>query len=271
MPQILFEETPPFYIEKEAFKAPMAAMHYHHAFELYYILHGEREYFIGDRFYRMFEGDLVLIPEGMLHRTAGKGATRFLVYFSKEFLATYFQNDLLCALPLQEPFVFRADARMRETLEHDLGNMLSAFENACDTDRTARALSAARLGSLLLMISRAPNHYMPESFTDERMAEIVRYINEHYSDIESIDSIAKHFYISKYHLCRIFNKNLGVPLITYLNTIKVRAAMRLMESDKLNITEIATRCGFNSSSYFCKVFTGEMGMSPTAYRKRPRS
>ncbi|MBQ9802628.1 MAG: helix-turn-helix transcriptional regulator [Clostridia bacterium] len=270
MPQISFEETPPFHIEKKTFKTPLAAMNYHRAFELYYILHGEREYFIGDRFYRVFQGDLVLIPEGMLHRTAGKGATRFLMYFSKEFLATYFQSELLGALPLQEPFVFRADARMRETLERDLGDMLNTFESTCATDRAARAMLAARLGSLLLMISRAPNHYMPESFTDGRIAEVVRYINEHYSDIESIDRIAEQFYISKYHLCRSFTKNLGVPLITYLNTIKVRAAVRLMTNDKLNITEIATRCGFNSSSYFCKVFTGEMGMSPTAYRKRLR-
>ena len=39
-----------FYIKKDIYKVPMAAMHYHVTFELYYLVHGEREYFIEDRF-----------------------------------------------------------------------------------------------------------------------------------------------------------------------------------------------------------------------------
>ncbi|MBQ2757125.1 MAG: helix-turn-helix transcriptional regulator, partial [Clostridia bacterium] len=121
---------------------------------------------------------------------------------------------------------------------------------------------------LLLSLTHAPNHYVQADFSDKRIADIVRYINEQYGTIESIDEIAERFYISKYHLCRIFNKNLGVSLISYLNTIKIRAAIELMQSTHLNITDIATRSGFNSSSYFCKVFTDEIGLSPTAYRKK---
>ena len=34
-----------------------------------------------------------------------------------------------------------------------------------------------------------------------------------------------------------------------------------------NMTDIATNCGFNSASYFCKVFKKEKGISPTEYRK----
>jgi AraC-like DNA-binding protein len=43
-----------------------------------------------------------------------------------------------------------------------------------------------------------------------------------------------------------------------------------MQNEKLNLTEIATRSGFNSSSYFCKVFKAEKGVSPTVYRKNLR-
>ena len=45
----------------------------------------------------------------------------------------------------------------------------------------------------------------------------------------------------------------------------------LMKRGSYNLTEIAMECGFNSSSYFCKVFKNEKGISPTEYRKQLRS
>ena len=64
----------------------------------------------------------------------------------------------------------------------------------------------------------------------------------------------------------MFAKELGVSLISYVNMIKIRAACAMLEANKLSLTEIALECGFNSSSYFCKVFKREVGVSPKAYR-----
>jgi AraC-like DNA-binding protein len=122
-----------------------------------------------------------------------------------------------------------------------------------------------------MLLREKRNHYAPEVYADRRIGEIVRYINDHFAEIEDIEEVAERFYVSKYHLCRIFNKSLGLPLISYLNTIKIRAAAELMQNEKLNLTEIATRSGFNSSSYFCKVFKAEKGVSPTVYRKNLHS
>ena len=101
MPQLIYQAIPEIYIEKAVRKSTMPHMHDHDAFELYYLCRGEREYFIGDQFYKIGEGDLVLIPPNLLHRTAGKGATRFLLYFSGVFLHRFFtdENGLLRALP----------------------------------------------------------------------------------------------------------------------------------------------------------------------------
>ena len=73
MPQVKNDPSLDFYIEKAIGKATMPHMHDHSAFELYYLCRGEREYFIGDKFYKIGEGDLVLIPHNLLHRTAGSG------------------------------------------------------------------------------------------------------------------------------------------------------------------------------------------------------
>ena len=261
MPQMTCDTIPDFYIEKAVGKATMPHMHDHEAFELYYLCRGEREYFIGDRFYKIGEGDIVLIPKGLLHRTAGKGATRFLVYFTEAFLRRFFSEEMTKALPLEEAIVFRPS----ESLRAEIGGALSAM--LAEYAEGNVPLVASRLCHLLFGIASAPNGYTMAPFSDRRIGQIVRYINEHYGEITDIGQIAARFCISKYHLCRTFNKNFGLPLVSYLNTIKIRAAEELMKNERLNLTEIATRSGFNSSSYFCKVFKAGKGVSPTAYRK----
>ena len=264
MPQLTYDTIPDFYIEKAVGKATMPHMHDHRAFELYYLCRGEREYFIGDQFYKIGEGDLVLIPHNLLHRTAGKGATRYLLYFSESFLRRFFTDEMISQLPLDKPMVFRPGESLRPSIESELSVMLSEYSEG------KTHLFASRLCHLLFHIASTQNSYTDTPFSDRRIEQIVRYINEHYGEITDIEQIAERFFISKYHLCRTFNKTLGLPLVSYLNTIKIRAAAELMQNEKLNLTEIATRSGFNSSSYFCKVFKAEKGVAPTVYRKSLR-
>ena len=268
MAQIQLVEATDFHVEKDVFKAPMPAMHYHPTHELYYLVKGEREYFVDDRFFKVEEGDLVFVPRNMLHRTAGKGASRYLVYFSNAFLQKFFTAHTLEALLPKEPLVFRPDEGERAQLEQTLATLCVEYNRAEPhvTPKNEQVL-AGLLHRVLFTMGCTSNTYVPHSYADARVAQIIKYINENFSHITDIEEIAAHFFISKYHLCRIFNKNLGIPLVTYLNNIKIREACRLIKRGELNLTEIAMRCGFNSSSYFCKVFKGEKGVSPTEYRK----
>ncbi len=241
-------------------------MHYHHTYELYYLLNGEREYFIGDKFYRVFDGDLVLIPRNTIHRTAGKDAARYLLYFSSNFLSEYFKDELISKLPLNRPLVLRPDDDIRKHIERMLKQMYSIYK---DDSQDNEAILASALCSLLFDVFRSQNQYVSSECSDARFEAIIQYINNNYAKIDNIEDVARKFFISKYHLCRMFNKNLNVSFISHLNAIKVRAAVELLHQSKLSLTEIATRCGFNSSSYFCKVFKGEKGVSPSAYRQNP--
>lgn len=264
MAQIVYIDAQDFYIEKETMKVPLPAMHHHPSLELYYLVKGEREYFIDDQFFQLTEGDLVLIPSGVLHRTAGKGANRFLVYFSEEFWRRFFTPAATDHLFFNRPFVFRPDAALRERLLAFFNTLLGEFQKPDADD----AVLAGYLYQILFLMHHEHNTYVPKAYSDARIGEIVKYINENYNQISDISEIAAHFFISKFHLCRTFNKSLGVPLITYLNTIKVREACLMMQDGKHTLTEIATKCGFNSASYFCKVFKGEKGISPTEYKKK---
>ena len=249
----------------------MASMHFHSAFEVYYLINGEREYFIEDRFVKITDGDLLLIPPNTLHRTAGKGASRVLLHFTEEFLLRYFSREMIDRVIREKQVkVFRASRAEREKMEGILSSMLLLYTDQEDADIDFPAL-AFYLLELLFEISSAKNNYVARCYSDQRISHIMQYINENYTKIASIEEIAERFFISKFYLCRLFAREMGMPLISYLNMVKVRAACSLIETEPLTLTEIALRCGFNSSSYFCKVFKAEMGVSPSAYRIQQKS
>ena len=83
----------------------------------------------------------------------------------------------------------------------------------------------------------------------------------------SLDALAAHFYISKYHLCREFRKYTHNSIIEYLNFVRVIHAQRLfMETDK-NVSEVAAAVGFASLTHFERIFTKMTGQKPLASRR----
>lgn len=271
MPSIEYISARDIYIERETVRQPILTMHRHRTYELYYMVKGQREYFIEDRFFMVKEGDFVLIPRNVFHRTDGEGGLRYLVHFSENYLRKFFAEETLSGLLGKIPFLFRGETRVREQLTGILAAMLAEFRQAEEAQQPQDELKlSGYVYQLLYTMAYSANIYVPHAYSDERITRIIQYINENFNRITDIDQIAEHFFISKYHLCRFFRKNLGIPLVAYLNTIKITQACTMMKQGCSNMTQIAMECGFNSSSYFCKVFKKERGISPTEYRKKHR-
>lgn len=96
------------------------------------------------------------------------------------------------------------------------------------------------------------------------------YIHEHYPEPITRKEIAAHVSVSARHLDRCFCEELSVTPIVYLNRFRLRQARRLLESGTLSIGEVAAAVGYSDSSYFCRVFRRETGMSPSDYIRAHR-
>ncbi len=267
MAQIIFDEQPSLYIEQETCKMLMPDMHYHNTCELYYILEGGREYFIEDKFFTTHKGDFVYIPAEMLHRTDGQLTTRILTYVSTGFMEKFFTKAMEGTILPHEPFVFRPEESLSEEFDGMLVELYTKYRAHID-DPSGKddTVIAGLLFKILFFCATEKNTYVEQPFPDKRISSIVQYINRNFAQITSIEEIANHFFLSKYYLCHMFKASLGVPLITYLHTIRIKAACEMIESGKYKITEIATKCGFNTTPYFCKVFKDEKGMTPSEYK-----
>ncbi len=96
------------------------------------------------------------------------------------------------------------------------------------------------------------------------------YIHAHYAEEISRNDIARYLGVNESHLTHCFDRELGIPPMTYLNRYRIRQARKMLESAPHSITEVAMAAGFSSPSYFARVFLKEVGVTPRAYRRGER-
>lgn len=96
--------------------------------------------------------------------------------------------------------------------------------------------------------------------------EIVHFIDANYADDLSIKRISQLFYMSPVYLGRLFTRNMGMKLNTYLNAVRIRNAQDMLKGTDDKIFNVCTQVGYKSLKYFYKIFKEETGMTPNEYR-----
>lgn len=106
-----------------------------------------------------------------------------------------------------------------------------------------------------------------ETSTDNQLINnIIVYINKNYMEEISLSALANTFYLSKEHLSRLFKKETGTNLFSYIMGLKLNEAKRLLVQTDLTLEDIAYKLGFSNGNYFSKVFKKNMGQAPRDYR-----
>ena len=101
---------------------------------------------------------------------------------------------------------------------------------------------------------------------DSRIRTMLSYIAVHYAEPITLNQIAQAVYISPRECLRTFRRALNTTPVEYLTTVRVARARELLWHTRQSVSEIGVACGFNSGSYFGKVFRRYTGCSPLAFR-----
>ena len=97
------------------------------------------------------------------------------------------------------------------------------------------------------------------------VAHITQYINEHFTERITLDSLCFLFATNKTTVCREFKREHGKSVLEYVSALKIKEAKRLLRLQKYSATEVAERVGYNSLHYFSRAFKAETGLSPKKY------
>lgn len=95
----------------------------------------------------------------------------------------------------------------------------------------------------------------------------VQFIDTHFSEPLQLTTVAEHCQVSTGYLSRLFSEHRGVSFNDYLNSVRLDAAQRLLETDGGSIKEVAHAVGYHDPNYFSRIFRKFVGTSPTGFAR----
>ncbi|MBQ8733231.1 MAG: helix-turn-helix domain-containing protein [Anaerotignum sp.] len=247
--------------------------HYHEFCKLLMLRSGSGGYTVDGQRYSLDTGDIVLIGSGCVHRPAfelGSLYERVIIYISPEFLQQQSTPDC----PLLDIFNGEHGHVLHLHQPDILWNLSDALEQELSKDEYGRViLSNGLLLRLLIEIARGIRN--PETTfakpivpSDSRILEILRYIDAHLTEELSIDILAEEFFISKFHMMRLFKQETGRSIHDYLQERRLLFARDLIRQG-VSATDSCFQSGFRSYSSFTRAYAKHFGTTPTGRKGAP--
>ena len=243
--------------------------HYHDFCKLLLLVSGSGGYMVEGRRYSLEPGDIVLIGSHCVHRPefeSGAPYERVIIYISPEFLSRH--SGAECDLAACFSGVPGHVLRPRKADREKLFALAELLERELSGEGYGRAvLGSAVLLQLLVEIARAfrsgvaaqPAPVIPGS---GRILEMLRYIDAHLAEDLTIDQLSEQFYISKYHMMRLFRQETGQSIHSYLSERRLLRARDLIRQG-MNATDSCYLSGFRSYSSFTRAYGKRFGTTPT--------
>ena len=243
--------------------------HYHDFCKLLLLRSGRGGYMVSGQRYALEPGDMVLVGAHCIHRPEfepGVPYERIILYISPEFLQRYSDSD--CQLEEVFSGVGGHILRPGKHRQQHFAALCSRLEQELAGSGYGRQiLSTSLLLQILAEVGRDlknPEAELPKPQTSEnsRILDILRYIDAHLTEDLTIDSISEQFYISKFHMMRLFRQEVGQTIHNYLCDRRLIHARDLI-SQGLSATESSFRSGFRSYSSFTRAYSKRFGTTPT--------
>lgn len=108
---------------------------------------------------------------------------------------------------------------------------------------------------------------VPHQTGDNRINQLLTYLQTNLEQPHSIDSLADQIAMSRRTLTRHFQKATGMTLGEWMTGERLRRSLLLLETTALPIEHVAERSGFQSSVTFRQIFREKMGVSPVEWRR----
>jgi len=235
--------------------------HYHNVFEIYFLESGKCRYFINDKSYEATEGDVILIPEGTIHKTIYDDATphrRRLIYCSPHYIPTAVIEQLpMMIYVYRNPTVTKQIAAIFDQIQ----------EEYTHPDAFSSDVILKHTHLLFYLLARNKNAKIELKYSNIYILQSIAYIKEHFSSEIKLTDLAKMNSMSAEHFSRTFKRETGFGFSEYLTMIRLQNAEQMLKNaEHFPISKIAYDCGFNDSNYFSEKFKQVYGLSPMKYR-----
>ncbi len=234
--------------------------HLHHHIEVLYLAEGETVATVGNATYRACAGDVLFIFPNQIHsfEDVTPISGHILISSPDDYpeLVNIFKNNLPVSplLRAESDEVRTLFARLSEHMKKGLPNCRAIL----------RGYSLALLSLLLPQLELRPQNTLNLSLAQQ----VLLYCDNHYTEPLSLETLSRHFGVSRFYLSHVFSDKIKINFNSYLHMLRIQAAKQLLQHEARAITEIAYQVGYNNIRSFNRHFCAATGYSPTEYRRR---
>jgi AraC-like DNA-binding protein len=239
------------------------ARHWHDYYVIGLVEAGAQTFACQRATYTTPRGGVILINPGEAHTGEAASSTGFAyraLYPTTEHLA-----PLMAELGHTDQLpLFRA-ARIDDPA---ITAELRALHGMLAGDEPPIAREARWLGFLATLVTRYSDARLrlPALGAEPRaLAQARAYLEERYAERITLADLAAHVGLSPFHLLRVFRRSFGAPPHSYLESVRIRQAQRLIVGG-MPLGEVAYAAGFSSQSHLTTRFRRIIGVTPGQYR-----
>ncbi len=243
--------------------------HNHRELELLAVNKGRATFLTGTDSLEINEGDIIIISPYVLHNFIIDKETdfeHFCICFDSKILpdtqlSKNFENGIIHPKPI---------IKSHEKFTSSLFNLLKSAFDAQRSKPVGWELTV--IGNLSLFFSTLlkEGKISKKLFASNEAdisRDIMAFIEKNYASPITSSHAAEAMHVSKSYFCRVFKSNFGNCFQNYLCMFRLEKSKILLKTTNLSISEISTRVGFNSFSFFSKMFREYFGYTPSEYRQ----
>ena len=104
-----------------------------------------------------------------------------------------------------------------------------------------------------------------------KIVSALEYISKHYTEEIMIGDLAECCHLSETHFRRLFQTDMNMTPVEYINLIRVQAACDFMKKEDCQMEQVAARAGYQTMSTFNRNFKQIIGISPYQWKKQVTS
>lgn len=257
--------------------APSFMQHHHSVIEILYFLEGRHRIICDDEEYVAEAGDMLLVRSFSSHElySLDELCVHTVLQIPPAVIMSMSESNLCNSYLLALSYTNNNSKCLWKKEECEMLGLDVIFQNfilerkeqfpCYDLIRNSYSL---QILSIILRDLNNSNISEEKEDIKRRIYDTTLFIHKNYAQDISAYECAKNVSLSLSYFSRSFKSITGFSFKEYLNIVRIRQANRLLGSTDLPITEVAVRCGFNSTSHFIVTYKKQQNTTPLAFRKK---
>lgn len=238
-------------------------LHEHNSYEILLFLEGDSKFVIEGKDYFLEPEDIIIIRSHEMHRVYHNSNTKYrriILHVNPRFFINHNCTNYEAQFLNSQTGIGN---RIKSNVTHSSG-LYDAFMRLKDYSENYTLETEPVVDSIVMEILYLINRIGRFSTSDVHgghVEKVISYINTHYTEDINLQTLENEFFISKYHLCKIFKKATGLTVHDYIYRKRL-TRVKVLRSEGKSISEAAMLSGFCDYSSFYRAHKKITGLPP---------